>query len=222
MRNLLNHQDYRQLVALYFRAKEVIIAAEREEGEQRVSLSAVAELRSALDHIMRIHARVLSAEDGGRNPQGADDTDSYIDRHISKAAGHLYRAAYDAYDIIGIQFLDAIQALLSSVSREALYSVIPDAHGRILTPIRSSSRRFTAAKISKDVESREEEANRFAEYEAAVEEYMRIGACLSEHMPALLEFDRERKYTRQRNLALNIAIALSSAILGALLGWALT
>lgn len=94
---------YRDLIEFYFVIKQVVIAAERDDKERRLSFSAINELRSALDHIMRAHGVVhgTSNADAAVSESGLTVYD-YCTKNLSKAKGHLYRAGFDAYDIIGI------------------------------------------------------------------------------------------------------------------------
>jgi hypothetical protein len=99
-------QQFKQLIVFYGRVKELVIASERYDPDAELSITAFGELRNALDHVMK-----AESADYGFTP--ADELNKhslneYYNIHVGKARAHLYRAAYDAYDVISIQVLDDV------------------------------------------------------------------------------------------------------------------
>jgi hypothetical protein len=195
---------YKNFIKFYFEIKELIAAAEREDGEQRISISAIAELRSALDHIMRAHnvEHELISEDEISKSSGLTPK-VYCKKNYEKAYAHLYRAGYDAYDCIAIGIIDEIDKLLDSVSKHALYTVIPGATDTIINPYREAKKLFTSAKIKKDVESHNQERKQFEQYESANGQLCDILDMLNGHARTLIEFDKNYSIIKEIESVLN-------------------
>ena len=136
---------YKEAIKLYFAVKRLIVKAEREDAEQRISLSAIAELRSALDHMMRAHS--ISCGVGSLRPELQMEPSDYCRKNLDKAIGHLYRAGYDAYDILSIRLIEDIEKCLNDVSSEAIYHVIPTASEQIMRPLIAAKQMLEDAKI---------------------------------------------------------------------------
>ena len=99
----LSYDDlWAKLVKDYFVVKELIIKAENLEKEKRLPINAINELRNALDHIMRVLAKEFKVYDGNVN----------IQQNLIEALEHIYRAGYDACDVIAITLLEEIENLL--------------------------------------------------------------------------------------------------------------
>jgi hypothetical protein len=189
-----NEIDYNSFIKFYFEVKELIAAAEREDLAQRLSVSAISELRSALDHLMRTHSveRGLKSEEEIKADSGLSAA-IYCTKNYEKAYGHLYRAGYDAYDCIAISMIDRIDRIINSVSRQAIYNVIPNAADSIIGPYRKARSLFTEAKVQKDVESHEQERKQFLIYEQANKELCDIKDRLINYEPQMIDYDEEEK-----------------------------
>ena len=100
--------EYKNLIDFYFnRVKAIVATAEREDTERRMVITSVIEIRSAFDHLMRVEAffkGIKSEEEIVKESQLS--IHKYCEKNLSKAYGHLYRAAYDAYDLF--KFLDSL------------------------------------------------------------------------------------------------------------------
>jgi len=194
----INHQDvevaYKNLIAFYFEVKELIAAAEREDGKQRISISAIAELRSTLDHIMRAQSVEygLVSEEEIRANSGLDGK-TYRRKNYDKAYAHLYRSGYDAYDCISISLMDRIKNILNGISRQALYSVLPEAARSVATPYNEAKNLFTFAKVTKDVESHDQEKKQYQMYEQANKQLCDILDLLTKNESHMIEYDKELK-----------------------------
>jgi hypothetical protein len=93
---------------LYAEVKEVIILAENFDPSSDVYLSPLTELRNTLDHIMRsfIYPNKLEAE-------------------FDEAKEHLYRAGYDAYEVLSINISNAIVKRIEKYSTRVITTVFP-------------------------------------------------------------------------------------------------
>jgi hypothetical protein len=93
---------------LYAEVKEIIILAENFDSTTDVYLSPLNELRNTLDHIMRsfIYPDKLDSE-------------------FSEAKEHLYRAGYDAYEVLSINVSSRIVKCIENYNADTITKVFP-------------------------------------------------------------------------------------------------
>lgn len=201
------NEDYKKFIEFYFEIKSLVAAAEREDIQQRISISSVAELRAAFDHIMRVHnvmygvvSEEIILEDTGLSVK------IYCKKNIDKAYAHLYRAGYDAYDCISISFITEISAIMNKVSRTTLHTVIDNASTIILKPYNMAKELFTSAKVKKDVESRDQEEKQFKIYEQANGTLCDIRDLLYDHADDLYKHEQEIKNNFIKKITIQIII----------------
>lgn len=97
-----------QLSSIYKTAKHVILLAEYYNSKQGIVVSSINELRGCLDHIMR------SLLDKTKH-----------EKELFKAEGHLYRAIYDACEVIIIDRLQYIENYKNTVDSYSLELAYP-------------------------------------------------------------------------------------------------
>jgi hypothetical protein len=102
------HKGLNEIKELYIVVKEVIILAENFDPAHDVYLSPLNELRNSLDHIMRslIYPDKIANE-------------------LDEAKEHLYRAGYDAYEVLAINVGDAIIKSVEKYDAVIISSVFP-------------------------------------------------------------------------------------------------
>lgn len=93
---------------LYAEVKEVIILAENFDPSSDVYLSPLTELRNTLDHIMRSFSY----------PEK-------LDSEFDEAKEHLYRAGYDAYEVLAINVCHRIVKCVEQYSTKTISEVFP-------------------------------------------------------------------------------------------------
>lgn len=211
--------DYKQLIAFYFRIKKLVAAAEREDLEQRISISAINELRSAFDHVMRTQGLIYGiVEQANIRQESGLEPSEYCKMNLDKAYGHLYRAGYDAYDTISIRLIDEIENMLKRISRRTLHSVMKDATSRIAKPYLEAKSLFVEAKIRKDVESRDQEERQFRIYEDANLALCSIRDLILEDMDELVRYQNEARATKIWDMIIALIIAFIVGVLVTILG----
>ncbi len=208
-------QEYKSLIELYFDVKRLIVIAEKEDGEQRLSSSAIAELRSAFDHIMRAHQIIYGVIDSSdvQSNTGYDEY-KYCKENLSKAKGHVYRAGYDAYDVISIFSLDNIKGILQNHSIDIVIACIQDAPKSIFHKLDEAKKLCTEAKTCKDVVSASQEKLQYETYERAVKELKKIEILLLESIPLFEKFKKEKDKYFWKEIIFAIVIAFSFFLLG--------
>jgi hypothetical protein len=215
--DLLIRGEYKKILEFYPQIKRLVCLCEKVDLQQRANLSPIAEMRSALDHIMRAHSRLYGIssqfEDEPNDEPSDESRYEYCRKHLDKARGHLYRAGYDAYDVISMTLLDDIYAMENSVSKDAFYTVIPDG-SELLKKADKAKEWFTAAKSERDIEiSTKEQGTQFEEYENANIELAEIRNTISSYMRQLIEFDSNKAKKDRKQTIINIS-SISIGILG--------
>lgn len=217
-------KEYRGFIEFYHNtAKPAVIAAEQYDPEGRLAITAVVELRSAFDHMMRVNAarhKVL--------PEGMlssiPSISEYCKKNLDKAFGHLYRAAYDSYDIIAFALQMKIEGMLDEISYATLYTIIPNATALVKRPVNEAKHLVCEGKAQKDVESKEKEEKQFAKYEQALDKLKQVKEVLDEHMDELIECEKEKekgKHDNRRRFILSIIIAVIIAVVAVAVGYVL-
>jgi len=232
------HQLYCEIVKYYIdEIKGHVISSERFDSEQRLSIPAIIEIRSAFEHTARAHALIEGIVDedeilGDKNLS----VKQYCETNLDKAYAHLCRAGHDAFDSVGVNLVERIDFQMQSISSITLYKVIPDALEKIVKPYHKAKSLFTKAKRKKDIGSREDEEKQFRLYEEAADILRDILDFLNESMRALSDFEleqrqkerevrlreieREKEERRHRRTTLywTIGTGIVSAIVGVILG----
>ena len=202
--DLMVRGEYKKLLEFYPRIKRLVSLCEKADPQQRANLSPIAEMRSALDHIMRAHSRLYEIlpyfdDDGGEPNTDEEDKFEYCRKHLDKARGHLYRAGYDSYDVISMSLLDDIYGMEISVSKEAFYGVIPNG-AELLQRADRAKEWFTTAKVARDIESSDvEQGAQFDAYEQATVELAEIRKVIRSYMRQLVEWDQAKKESERED-----------------------
>lgn len=193
-----------RIVALYAEVKKHVIASEKLSPGARVSVPALNELRNAFDHYMRATA---VWRHGLKPVQGAEqDPFKYCEKNLQKALGHIYRAGYDALDVITLNRIRQIEKYADSYSVSTLHAVISDYATRVRRPFEEGVRQCDGAKQGKDVEpdKTEQHLTFFAEYRASILKLDSVLEVLHAHDKdmAAVEDEARQQYRKQRDWAL--------------------
>lgn len=151
-----------ELSEIYKSVKHIFLLVEYYNGKKGIVVSSVNELRSAFDHVMRAMTK--------ENPSGLED-------EIDSAKKHLFRAAYDACEVIILDRLDYIESLKNKASYRVLSKVYPDYVTEILP---------FAANLKKEVvEVRQIDnlENRVAQYEEKINKIIDYSEMLEQRIP---------------------------------------
>ncbi len=133
------------LSRLYSEAKSLILYAEEVDPDARSNLQIIKELRDAFDHLMRA---ISVRFDASRSP--GDDDQAYCSNNLSKAEGHVYRAAFDALDGALLSLRVKIAEVASQYPLEALSQVVPD-YWRLKRDLERLSTQVAEHRAGKDV-----------------------------------------------------------------------
>jgi hypothetical protein len=189
----------RRLTMLYLEVKVYILTSEKaaahlrrcEDAPPREKISALAinELRNAFDHEMRAR-NVLS------NPAEVPEESKlspfkYCEKNFDKAIGHVYRAGYDALDILSASKLEEIRFVLTAYTMRTRIAVFDSFSRDIRIPIEEAEKLCNEAKKSKDVESSEAERKAYKAYLEATDKLQDVLDKLYEKLPELTEVQEE-------------------------------
>lgn len=164
--------EMKNLSELYKSIKHLILLSEYYNSNQGVVVSTINELRNSFDHVMR------SLFDPAKTAE-----------ELFKAKGHLYRAAYDACEIIVIDRLEYINAFKDSVGFSALYKSYPDYYTEVLPEI--SVVKEDLAEIRENPDT----AKRIRCYEQTIEKLIKICNNLDKIAPAIDKQNKKQKRT---------------------------
>jgi len=205
-----------ELISLYDKVKKYIIASEKASAENKLSIPAINELRNAFDHHMRASAIRLQVR---RVPEESGMSEmAYCTSNIDKAVGHIYRAGYDALDVISLCLMTDIKKIVESVSRTTLVADFAGYSQEIRIPLETAMSTCDAAKLSKDVKENGAGQAHFSRYESAIQELTAIKEKLYGRLPELNAVEAERKATdtklnshfkKERNIAIVVAIIIA-------------
>ncbi len=193
---------YKEFIEFYVKTRRIVIASERIAQEQRICITAVIEMRSAFEHIMRAHGVLEGVILEKEIDKGTMSTYDYCEKNIEKAHAHLYRAAYDAYDVIAIATSLRIEKNIDSVSRETLYAVCSTALNEIVLPFREAQDLVTIAKTKKDIGTKDQEEREFSDYEKAASSLLNVNDKVEKIMPELIKYETSSK-KRERKSKVN-------------------
>ena len=163
-----------RLSEIYKSTKHLILLTEYYNSKHGIVVSTINELRNALDHVMRSLLNI-----------------DQMPNELYKAEGHLYRAVYDACEIIVLDRLKYIEEFKNDVSYSFLNKIIPHYYTETLPYITKLKEQLVAVRqVPNSVE-------RIKEYENTIEKLMAITDELDKVVPQISEYKHKtnkRKY----------------------------
>jgi len=119
-------QHFKDLVLLYTKTKMLILRSEQIDPDSASNIAVFKEQRDAGDHLMRVLGTIHL------NPPNGEDPDTYVKTHFAKARAHLFRAAFDALDGIGVSCKVLMKQAVDGINNEAITAVYPEYWERIV------------------------------------------------------------------------------------------
>ena len=104
-------KELTELSDIYKSVKHIFLLVEYYNNKKGIVVSSINELRNAFDHVMRAMTK---------------DDSLGLEDEIDSAKKHLFRAAYDACEVIILDRLDYIESLKNKASLRVLSKVYPD------------------------------------------------------------------------------------------------
>lgn len=164
------YQELQELFSLYKVVKEIVLLAEYSNDNRSYIVSSVNELRNAFDHVMK-----------------SLQNDINFKEEFKKAKGHLYRAGFDAYEIIALNRLAEIEKIKSSYSYTAIIGGYPDYQKKLTPLVKRTKKKLAEVRGNKLVIVVEDEKSYFEDYEKIVTELMEACDDLNLHVDGINE-----------------------------------
>lgn len=185
-------EKFQELSTLYEEVKGIVLLAEYENKDQKYIISSVNELRNMSDHIMRILAM--------------PDT---LDKNFEKAKGHLYRAGYDAYEIVAISKLKEIEGIKEQYKFEAITTAYPAYFKKVIPATAKAKKELIFARANKKIDNGNDEVSverHFVQFENIATDLIKIVDDLNLHIDGISEAHKAIRKKFWRNLFFKIVI----------------
>lgn len=220
-----------EFLVFYTEIKVKIIKCDTQDKNKSVSLVAVNELRNAFDHLYRAQIVFRNLTDRVKQLLPAyeepHDKPGYCKKHLEKAWAHLYRAGYDACDLICINLLTDVEVEWVSISREYKTEVInatmPEFFSDIYDKIVAAKQESVISRSLKDIDSqksvvsKEEEKDRFHKYEDIVNDLESIQNLLRSKRPNLAAYAKKHGQEERTKTIKHILLGILITMIGGII-----
>lgn len=172
-------ERFSEIVEIYREVKAIMILAENVDEQKDAYLGPVNEIRNTLDHITR------SFSDS-----------EHFELEFSEAKEHLYRAGYDAYEILAVNLADKIGLSFQCYTPEIISNVYPNYFKEIRPVLLDLKVKLAEARSKKTINS-EIGIKCFEIYNTSIRELVRLSKITDMLIP-----DLEEEKKRLQELAL--------------------
>lgn len=182
---------------LYAEVKEIIILAENFDSCNDVYLSPLNELRNTLDHIMRsfIYPHKVESE-------------------LNEATEHLYRAGYDAYEVLAINIISKIIGCVEKYNVATISVIFPEYYTEIKQEITNIKIGLADERAHKRLDP-DTGTKSFTPYKEKVAKLLRFQQICEMRLPDLQKEKRKQKLGGLRSAAASFVTGVIITIAGA-------
>lgn len=206
----MDQEKWSTIIELYQDLKHVTLLAEELEFESfKTFLQPVLEQRSALDHI----CRAMSSEAHMVEENVASD---YVSGNFDKAIGHLYRAFFDAADMLSILLRGRVLDVLEGFDVECITAVCPDYFKEVRPRVEQISAEIAGIRESKDIKVKAA-IDDVKCYDNLLDELRGMYNGLLTKVPSFQEYASKQKQTRLFKWLWQGVLVVIGVILGYLL-----
>jgi len=191
----------KKLSDLYLEVKSILLFAEDEDLDQKLILTSVNEIRNAFDHVMRTFA----------------DGES-LTANFENATGHLYRAGFNAYEVISISIIKQIQDFRRNYSFDAIVTAYPDYYHKIIPRIEEIKKIKVNTRGNKTVNGSIIPEEHFRDFGKIVADLDKLKKEMDLHVTAIQDAEHNIKKRQFRNRI----IALLSTVVGGIIVYFIT
>jgi|GEM_PF-4731363 len=148
-------------------------------------------------------------------------------KQIDKAKGHLFRAGYDAYELLGIEATTKIKSTFSKYDPSVIIKVFPNYYETVYPQVSKFEEQLVIARANKDVGYNfynddgeidvEKIQNAFTAYENIVTELLVLKDEVITKIPALEQAKVDSEQEKKADHYKELIIAIMSAIIGAII-----
>jgi len=206
--------DFKEISVLYKEIKQIVLLAENVNDKKEVILSSINEMRNAFDHLMRCYD---------------EENIEKCNKQIEKSKGHLFRAGYDAYELLAIETIKNIKLNFKNYTPDIILQVFPNYYNEIVFLIDDFEKNLAKVrgnkKIGYDFYDEDGEINSkkieeaFNNYENIVTKLLDLKDDITKKIPALEKAKKEMKKTKFKEI---IIASIVSAIFGAIISLIIT
>lgn len=201
------YNQFVDLYALYKEVRQLVILAEYENENQKFIITSVNELRNAFDHVMRI----------------MEDSNS-MQTNFNKAKAHLYRASYDALEIISLSKLQRIKSIREQFQYNDIVEAYPQYHTQIIPIVERTKQELSIARANKDLNDLGSEKNCFEKFEKIVQDLSLCVDDINLHIQGIVEAkqNHSQKYSwKKKEFWFGALVSLCIGIIVTLLSYKL-
>jgi hypothetical protein len=123
----------------------------------------------------------------------------YCDDNLRKCLGHVFRAGYDALDILVLDVTTEIVRYFTEFRVSTLIAAMPSYVKEVRQPFATATALANEAKANKDVEASVIDLPNFRRYEEALVSLHTISSLLQQHLPQIEEIEQERRREDENN-----------------------
>lgn len=196
-----------EIKELYIEVKEAIILAENFDPSSEVYLSPLNELRNTLDHILR---SLIYADK--------------MDNELDEAKEHLYRAGYDAYEVLAINVGAEIIKTVERYEADVISTVFPTYYTEVRPLLIDAKLELADTRAHKRLNPISGTKS-FTPYKEKISNLIKQLKICNEHIPSLLSLkekikNEEKKAVKKdrRKFWINILTGLIIGIITAAAG----
>jgi len=197
------------IVELHGHVKSLMLLAEELEPENESYISLHAELKHALDHLMRAHG----VEWEMVQPPNDVDSETYVSKQYGKAFSHLYRAFFDVADWAGIILREHIIATFKPFSPEAISEVFPEYYKKIRPQLEKINTDIARFRERKDIGREENVLPEVERYNSVLQSLIETRASLEAKIPSLVEYDRKNWIRRAGDILIGVLSGIAIGLI---------
>ncbi|MCC8160811.1 MAG: hypothetical protein LIO53_05815 [Oscillospiraceae bacterium] len=209
--NMNGKFDWRKVFDLYNAVKYLYALCEESNPDLRTDLQPLNELRSALDHVMRIIAIETLNDYKGKDSSGK----------FEKLIGHLKRAFYDVCDSVTLNYRYKIAKLLTNYSVSEIQTALPEYYSEIVLSIEKISEKITSIRTDKRF-SDASDSDFLDEYVNVIKQLNAWYEKVLAAQPSLSEISEKNKKIVMKNTVSQWIIPIAGIVIGAVIaviGW---
>lgn len=187
-------QYIEELFELYDEVKLVTILAENFDNNDEIYVAIINELRNSFDHVMR----------SIKNEQN-------LEKEFRDAKDHLFRAGYDAFEILSINTGNKIINSLNNFNKDAIATVFPEYYQKIrpeLAQIKIELGEYRAKRRNPNINT-----TAFKEYSVRIKKLINSSKEVEFHIPEIIKYQKQQKKKYWLNRGIIFILGIISTLI---------
>ncbi len=187
-----------EFAEIYEEVKISILLAENLDNNSKTYIAILIEIRNSLDHILR-----------------AVHDDKITDKELNDARDHLFRAGYDAFEILAINVSRNIIDDINKLDPEAVAHEFEEYYTNIRPEIIDI--KIELAKIRSDRENPNNPKKIFAEYSQRIKKLVEDSQKVKEYIPHIINFQNKKNKKKLMDRIYSALIGLIIGVIGTII-----